>query len=192
MRYRFDPWVGKIPWRRKWQPTPVFLPGKSQGQRSLMGHSPWGFKVSDTTSDWTTVCILRFIYFNWRMIALQNFVVSVKHQQESAIGKHMSPSSWTSLPSPSPSYSGLSQSPCLSSLSLQIPIGYLFYIWYCKFPCYCLQALTLSILPSPCVHKAVYVSPLLPCKSIHQYHLSRFHIYVLVYDISLSDLFHSV
>ena len=37
----FDPWVGKIPWRRKWQPTPVFLPGKSHGQRSLMGCSPY-------------------------------------------------------------------------------------------------------------------------------------------------------
>ena len=36
-RCGFDPWVGKIPWRRKWQPTPVFLPGKSHGQRSLAG-----------------------------------------------------------------------------------------------------------------------------------------------------------
>ena len=35
--HRFDPWVGKIPWRRKWQATPVFLPGKSHGERSLMG-----------------------------------------------------------------------------------------------------------------------------------------------------------
>ena len=37
----FTPWVGKIPWRRKWQPTWVFLPGKSQRQRSLAGYSPW-------------------------------------------------------------------------------------------------------------------------------------------------------
>ena len=36
----FDPWVRKIPWRRKWQPTPVFLPGESHGQRSLVGYSP--------------------------------------------------------------------------------------------------------------------------------------------------------
>ena len=35
-----SPLVGKIPWRRKWQPTPVFLPGKSHGQRSLVGYSP--------------------------------------------------------------------------------------------------------------------------------------------------------
>ena len=40
----FDPWVGKIPWRRKWQPTLVFLPGKSHGQRSLAGYSPWSPK----------------------------------------------------------------------------------------------------------------------------------------------------
>ena len=46
---RFDPWVGKIPWRRKWQPTPILLPGKSHGQRSLIGYSPWGHKELDTT-----------------------------------------------------------------------------------------------------------------------------------------------
>ena len=45
----FDPWVRKIPWRRKWQPTPVLLPGKFHGQRSLVGSSPWGRKESDTT-----------------------------------------------------------------------------------------------------------------------------------------------
>ena len=44
----FDPCVGKIPWRRKWQPTPVSLPGKFHGQRSLAGYSPWGHKESDT------------------------------------------------------------------------------------------------------------------------------------------------
>ena len=45
----FDPWVGKIPWRRKWQSTPALLPGKSHGQRSLVGYSPWGCKELDTT-----------------------------------------------------------------------------------------------------------------------------------------------
>ena len=45
----FDPWVGKIPWRRKWQPTPVLLPGESHGGRSLVSYSPWGRKESDTT-----------------------------------------------------------------------------------------------------------------------------------------------
>ena len=49
VRCRLDPWVGKIPWSRKWQPTPVFLLGKSHGQRSLAGYSPWGCKESDMT-----------------------------------------------------------------------------------------------------------------------------------------------
>ena len=43
-RHGFDPWVGKSLWRRKWQPTSVFLPGESYGQRSLVGYSPWGRK----------------------------------------------------------------------------------------------------------------------------------------------------
>ena len=45
----FHPWVGKISWRRKWQSTPVLLPGKSHGQRSLVGYSPWGRKELDMT-----------------------------------------------------------------------------------------------------------------------------------------------
>ena len=48
-RHGFDPWVRKVPWRRKWQPTPVYLPGKSQGQRALVGCSPRGCKEPDTT-----------------------------------------------------------------------------------------------------------------------------------------------
>ena len=48
-RHGLDPRIGKIPWRRKWQPTPVSLPGESHGQRSLMGYSPQGHKESDTT-----------------------------------------------------------------------------------------------------------------------------------------------
>ena len=50
-RCRFNPWVGKIPWRRKWQPTAVFLPGIFHRQRSLAGYSPWGHKVG---RDWMT------------------------------------------------------------------------------------------------------------------------------------------
>ena len=45
----FNPWVGKIPWRRKWQATQAFLPGESHGQRSLVGYRPPGCKESDTT-----------------------------------------------------------------------------------------------------------------------------------------------
>ena len=50
---RFDAWVGKIPWRRAWQPTPVFLPREFSRQRSLVGYSPWGPKESDT-AEWLT------------------------------------------------------------------------------------------------------------------------------------------
>ena len=49
-RHRFNSWVRKIPWRRKWQPTPVFLPGQSHGQWSLVGYSPWGHKESDRSN----------------------------------------------------------------------------------------------------------------------------------------------
>ena len=48
------PGPGKIPWSRKWQLTPVFLPGESQGQRSMAGYSPWGHKESDTTERLST------------------------------------------------------------------------------------------------------------------------------------------
>ena len=54
---RFHPWVGKIPWRRKWQLAPVFLPGKLYGQRSLAGYSPWGHRKSDTI-EWRSICTI--------------------------------------------------------------------------------------------------------------------------------------
>ena len=53
-RHRFYFWVGKMPWRRKWQLTPVFLPGKYYGQRSLGGNSPWGCSVRH---DWATITL---------------------------------------------------------------------------------------------------------------------------------------
>ena len=53
-RHGLDPWVGKIPWRRAGQPTPVFLPGESHGQRGLVSYSPWGHKESDTTERLST------------------------------------------------------------------------------------------------------------------------------------------
>ena len=55
-RHGFNPWVRKIPWRRAWQPTPVFLPGESHGQRSLVGYSPRGHKGLDTTEAATHTC----------------------------------------------------------------------------------------------------------------------------------------
>ena len=53
-RWDLDSWVGKIPWKRKWQPIPVFLPEKSHGQRSLEGYSPWSNKQLDATYQLST------------------------------------------------------------------------------------------------------------------------------------------
>ena len=50
---KFYPWIGKIPWRREWLPTPVFLPGELHGQRNLVGYSPWDGKESDTAEQLT-------------------------------------------------------------------------------------------------------------------------------------------
>ena len=72
---RVQSWVGKIPCRRKWQPTPVFLPGKSHGLSILVGYSPWGRKESDMT-EWLHFTSLHFV--------------------------HMFRPSWTSLPTPIP------------------------------------------------------------------------------------------
>ena len=57
----FDPWVGKILWWRKWAPTPIFLPGKSHGQRGLVDYSPWCHKESDTTERLT----LLLSFYRW-------------------------------------------------------------------------------------------------------------------------------
>ena len=62
-RQAFDPWVGKIPCRREWQPTPVLLPGEFHAQRSLAGYSPWGHKESDRT-DQLTLPLLNMILFS--------------------------------------------------------------------------------------------------------------------------------
>ena len=53
-RLRLDPWVRKIAWKRKWQPTPVFLPGESHGQRSLAGYSPWGSKELSNLTEFSS------------------------------------------------------------------------------------------------------------------------------------------
>ena len=63
---RFDPWVERIPWRWKWQPTPVFLPGESDGPRSLAGYSPQGPKESGTTER----LLLSFYVFSFKYITV--------------------------------------------------------------------------------------------------------------------------
>ena len=79
----FDPWVGKIPWRRKWQSTPVLLPGKSHGQRSLVGYSPWGRKESDTTER----LHFHFLFVKYIQILtyLSNFAIFISFWSESFI-----------------------------------------------------------------------------------------------------------
>ena len=69
-RHGFDPWVGKIPWKRKWQPTPVFLPGKFHGQRSLVGYNPWGHKdrpywMTEHACIGTPIVLSRIISSEW-------------------------------------------------------------------------------------------------------------------------------
>ena len=65
-RYGFHPWVGKIPWRRKWQPTPVFLSGESHGHRSLVDYSPWGHKELDTTEQLSFLLLLPLVIRTYR------------------------------------------------------------------------------------------------------------------------------
>ena len=52
----FNPWVGKIPWRNEWLPTPAFLPEEFHGQKSLEGYGPWGLKESDKTNTHKLCC----------------------------------------------------------------------------------------------------------------------------------------
>ena len=59
-RHGFDPWVRKIPWRRKWQPTPVFLPGEFHAQRSLAGYSPWEVIGGINPATWGSVLCAGF------------------------------------------------------------------------------------------------------------------------------------
>ena len=71
----FDPRVGKIPWRRVWQLTPVFLPGESHRQRSQVGHSPWGHKETDTTEQLT----LPLFFFSSQVV--MNLIVHAYFQR---------------------------------------------------------------------------------------------------------------
>ena len=73
------PGLGRSPWRREWQPIPVFLPGESHGQRSLVGYSPWGCKESDRTEQLT----LSFVaYYNSR---LAKYLFFPKHYSQNAV-----------------------------------------------------------------------------------------------------------
>ena len=70
-RHGFDLWVKKIPWRGKWQPSPVFLPGKSSGWRSLANYSPWVAKSRTRLSDFTfTLCDSIILLFNLILLTM--------------------------------------------------------------------------------------------------------------------------
>ena len=77
-RLGFSPWIGKISWRRTWQPIPVFLPGESHGLRSLAGYSSWGPKESDTTNTFTfsllsyKLCCIHFVKLLFKAIHASN------------------------------------------------------------------------------------------------------------------------
>ena len=72
-RHRFDPWDGKIPWRRKWKATPVFLPGNSHGQRRLEGYSSWSCKESSMTE--VTVHARTYMYTSVQLLSSVRLVV---------------------------------------------------------------------------------------------------------------------
>ena len=79
-RRGFDPWVGKIPWRRKWQPTPVFLHREFVGQRSLVGYSPWGCKELDMTEQLTlSLHFLKSRLCYRKVIVLDMVFTSIDH-----------------------------------------------------------------------------------------------------------------
>ena len=75
-RHGCDPWVGKTPWRRKWQPTPVFLPGKFPGQRNLVSYSPWGCKELDRT-EWLTLALFTLKWHTQSKAPGKDFEVSL-------------------------------------------------------------------------------------------------------------------
>ena len=71
----FDSWVRKIPWRRNWQCTPVFLPGKSHGQRSLVGYSPWDHKGWTWLSNWTNTTTIQMWSIIIIMLYIKNYAI---------------------------------------------------------------------------------------------------------------------
>ena len=105
----FDPWVGKICWRRGWLPTPVFLSGESHGQRNLADYSPWGHKESDTNEQLMLSLFLK-LKKNYLFILLYNIVLVLPYIDLNPPWVYMCFPSWTPLPPPSPSHhSGSSQ-----------------------------------------------------------------------------------
>ena len=84
-RCGFNPWARKIPWRRKWKPTPVFLPGKSHGQRRLVGYSPQGCEGvghSDlATKQQQYVHTTRYKWIFRRYLKVQSIKITISHYE---------------------------------------------------------------------------------------------------------------
>ena len=86
------PGLGMIPWRRAWQPTPVFLPGEFHGRRSLVSYSPWGGEESDTTerlkhnnNNIPTIIFLMFWLLFAELICVRDYVLFIFAVSNSAI-----------------------------------------------------------------------------------------------------------
>ena len=86
----FNSWVGNIPWRREWLPTPVFLPGEFNGQRSLANYSPWGHKESDMTEvtlHTQTHTHRKYIWYNFYIVYITPVLLPGKsHGRRSLVG----------------------------------------------------------------------------------------------------------
>ena len=89
----YNPWVRKFPWRREWQPTPVFLPGEVHGEMSLVGYSPWGHKESNTTKRLThshecTHTHMHTHTHTYRHITQGNIIQSLKRRKSYYMQQH--------------------------------------------------------------------------------------------------------
>ena len=100
-RHAFDPWVGKIPWRREWQPIPVFLPGEFHGQKSLVDYSTWGLKESDRIEQLTLSLLLLLLLSRFSRVRLFATPWTVAHQ--ALLSMDFSRQDyWSGVPYPSP------------------------------------------------------------------------------------------
>ena len=125
-RHRFKPWVGKIPWSGAWQPTAVFLPGGSQGLRGLADYSPVSKRVGQ---DWSNLAHTHIIGYSCFTVSL-----SAVQWNKSAVCVHISPPSWTVLPThPHPTPLGHHGAPSWAPfMRQQLPTSPLSHTW-CVF-----------------------------------------------------------
>ena len=97
----FNLWVGKIPWRRKWQPTSVLLPGKFHRQRSLVGYSPWGCKELDTTEQLhfflllLNMLLLFYVFLVFWLWSMLDLISSTRNQTRTPYIGRQSLNHWT-------------------------------------------------------------------------------------------------